>query len=444
MKRLVLLFGLLASISAYANFLPDALDIHPKKTEEALDNFEVGCSKNSIFSKIEALNNNLVSLFSSTSSLTSEKFVSAVLQKYAIEKGKDASHTHIVLRLHPRDWEFYFNLQQEIAKLLPEESKRPTIDLTLTATLANSVETSIGISGGTGPLSDSELLKLVMRKVFRKNKKMDWNKFAINLYSAPPPRTTREELSRGVSYLEGMTHFATRGHNKYFLASNTAHSKIGSFKELVWLTRLRENVNLKKDPVVDLADYVAGEVAKGPLHEKQDVLVLGTLKAYREHLYPKYLDAKGFENVTSIPDEDIEAKRGQYYTLENLARAEELQKYIDLAKEGKIEEAGEKVKDFIVEEVKRIETSQKSLKNYRPIKIILGCTELPMALRGEVMNHLEAELRTTVAQSRGPKTGRTRLEKRIETPIHIFNTERLFSDKISDEIKNLVVGIRKE
>jgi capsule polysaccharide modification protein KpsS len=84
---------------------------------------------------------------------TAEEFVQAILMKYSIAKDRDASQTKIVIRLHPQDWSYYYELQQSIARLLPEESKRPCIDLTLTDSSQRSVEKSIGIAGGTGPLT---------------------------------------------------------------------------------------------------------------------------------------------------------------------------------------------------------------------------------------------------------------------------------------------------
>ncbi len=393
---------------------------------------EKSCSSAPGFSKIHELDQDLAAILPGTSVLPQQAFVSHILKTYEIKTGSDVSHTRITLRLKPADWGYYLALQQEIAKLIPEESKRPTIDLAVTNTSSNTARASIGIAGGTGPLSDSELLKLIMESLnseTNRKKKLDWNQFAINLYSAPPPRNASEGWSRGISYVEGLTGFATRGHDKYFLASNTAHSKMSNFRELVSLTILRRGIGQKEGAVVDLVDYVASQVAS-----KDDVLILGTLRAYKDHLYPNYLSKRGLRaadlSVDAPSSSGGEAQRslGNYYTVENLERATELQGLIDLAKEGNIEEVGDKVRDFIIREVKRIEASQRSLRKVKPIKIILGCTELPMALRGDIMNRLNYELQKTLPQKNS---------KRKIVPIQVLNTENLFARKIVGEIRTL-------
>lgn len=375
----------------------------------------VSCSRNPPFSETRALNESVTKILSRPEIQTEQDFAARIISNFQIVKDGDFSSKYFVLRMRPKDWKYYCVLQKEIAKIVPLEERRPTIDLVLTTSEADSVKHSVGIAGGTGPLSDSELLKSVMTELEDKN--IDWNHFSINLFSSPPPRTLMDGLRRirGVSYLLKMAGFATRGHDKYYLASNTAHSKIGEFATMVNFTREGTGTQLHPNAVVDLVDGVAAVALKNSAKKEPDVLILGTLKAYENHLYGKYLSLKGLAEGAGSAAQEKNNKRGHYYTVADSSRAVELQTYIDLAKSGKEEEAGEKIRSFILEEVKRLPRSG------RPLKIILGCTEIPMVLNGNQLKKLKKKL-----------------TKYRKTEVELLNSEQIFSKKIVDDIQKVV------
>ena len=347
------------------------------------------------------------------------EFVSRILKTYSIEKNSNCADKRIQLRMAPKNWVYYSALQEAIAKFIPAENHRPTIDLVLSDSSEEQVRTTIGIAGGTGPLSDSELLGKIMKDLLNDSsqKKIDWKNFAINLYSAPPPRAATEAVFRP-RYFTGMGDFASRGHNKYYLASNTAHLKINEFRWLVTeMTQLRPSRQIHSDPVVDLVHSVSTDAVKVKSKaEGPRVLILGTLQAFEKHLYPEYLLHEGMQE--SVKREEGATLGtgplvGGFNVLESEERAKQLQALIDLAKSGKIEEAGNNISVFVQEEVAQIHARGGSVN-----KIILGCTELPLALNHRLLEHLKRTI-----------------QKKYGEHVEFINTETIFSRKIVSDIR---------
>ena len=90
-------------------------------------------------------------------------------------------------------------MQEAIAKKYPHEFSRPKIKVNFLFGKKESItkNQTIGILGGMGPLSDANLMKLIMKKLESTNVAKGT---AINLYSIPPPRTTEEQMMHGPSY----------------------------------------------------------------------------------------------------------------------------------------------------------------------------------------------------------------------------------------------------
>jgi hypothetical protein len=125
--------------------------------------------------------------------VSKEIWVKSMTQLYNLDRSVDISKTRIELSLRPGQWDYYKLLKEKIAKLHPFEVNRATINLFISNSNNIDKEQAIGITGGTGPLFDAQLLgELVEYSDY-----FLWNRIAINLYSAAPPRTFRQRLIRG-------------------------------------------------------------------------------------------------------------------------------------------------------------------------------------------------------------------------------------------------------
>jgi aspartate/glutamate racemase len=405
---------LLVSSRAYSNIIPslessfgyDEMISSPLTQFRSCDVSAIAASPNRLFQEVQEISETIIG--------KKETFVDRVLERYSIREGENYASTLITLRLRPEEWEYYYMLQHEIAKRIPDENKRPTIDLTITASLKDRVLKSVGIAGGTGPLSDCEVLKQIMTDISREGREVNWNEFAINLFSSPPPRTQFAMVTRP-SYFSRMAAFATRGHNKYYLNSNTAHGKIGKFKAMVASTQIRTGSELKQDSVQDLVNYVSQGMVKSSSGEKPSVLVLGTSQAYDDDTYPNYLEQAGLQSPQRTGLLAHSSASGIFYTLSTSTRALRLQSYIDLAKHGDLQKAGEQISKFILEEVDRIQS-----KGGRVNRVILGCTEIPMALHGNLLKDLQEKL-----------------NQKSQGHVELVNTEHLFAIKITEDIRKL-------
>lgn len=274
--------------------------------------------------------------------------------KASLKTGSNTNELFFLNELfHPAAIHIYKDLQEEIAKLIPEEYKRPTIILHIhgdnrPARTSRSVviageKADLGLVGGTGPLSDAHIVtKLIDRRIKDKRSLENVN---IVLQSCPPPRPDEGRVNRALHltrYIKKTISFAKENYDFYALLSNTAHANASKFQNR--LNRPEQLLHL----VNDIADHV-----------KQDhpgkVLVLGTLEAANVNLYPNALQHRGVVSV-----------------MPSASPQEKLQDYIDKIKSGKLKEIGDQFVDFMFDQIK-------SASN--PSHVILGCTEIPLFLQ---------------------------------------------------------------
>jgi len=210
----------------------------------------------------------------------------------------------------------------------------------------------IGILGGTGQLSDADLINFVVRKVSARSEGAG---VMIHLFSLPPPRTLWDKLKGGLTYLFRLGGFAFQRYNRYFLASNTAHMNYGKFRLLSGFS-----------DVFHLPDKVAKVIRKSRegVTASSTVLILGTEKSWQNKFYSKILEKN-----------QIPAKRL------DLKSMKQLQVWINLIKKRPLsfEEETEFAK-FVVRVSKEHSTSS----------VLLGCTEISLGL-GEAINTLNTK-----------------------------------------------------
>ena len=234
---------------------------------------------------------------------------------------------------------YYVTLQHELARQVPQESKRPCIDLRIHGTSSKS---SVAILGGMGPLSDARILECVISRL--KGNKMEGD---IHLLSAPPPRTFIEILTGLPSYLIQLRRFLHQDHHMVYLASNTAHIH---YRFLNWLG---------KNNIVDLTAYIADQAKSAT--DDACVLILGTKKAHDELLYDSRLEQKGVRFISISFSQQLV-----------------VQEAIDKIKEGIKDDSDEKIYS-LVEEIVRMRYREN-----KPVNILLiGCTELSILLEAK-------------------------------------------------------------
>jgi aspartate/glutamate racemase len=343
-----------------------------------------------------------------------DKWAAAVVDLLDITEGKDHYKKSARIALKPKQYTKYHELQQQIAQKVKPENHRPTIDLTLKGDDASDI--SFGILGGTGPLSDAEMVKKTMQNLQKQG--FDLNLVHIRLLSAPPPRKADKDdddeeeeaanedeettgLLRGLDeeeeeeeeepeeeeqdesaapdsftqywskmsiYVSRTTAFSKEKHHKMALASNTAHANL-------WKARVGRGVGrllgaslsglTGEHQVQDLSAKVVDKVMTETGKDARP-LILGTKDAFKKKLYPKKFKKRGANAVVVTKKE-----------------ATWLQKLINKAKaDGYDEDRANELRAFI-----RKKMSQEP----RPTNIILGCTELPLALGHEGIKELAEE-----------------------------------------------------
>ena len=314
-----------------------------------------------------------------------------IIRAFKIDSKKDLWGTEITLYLEPDQGEFYKLLQKDISSYIPEESKRPTIHVIVSKSFDDlNQKPSIGILGGTGPISDSLLLDEVLHQL--KKNPINWDNFYIKLLSMPTPRTKIEIVKFGASYSNIARKFMNESHSNFFLSSNTAHLNLDKVKKMA--------LN-HADRVVDLSQYVAQRaldiVSKNK--KKKEVLVLGTYQAWKANLYPPILKQMNMDAQSIILDK---------------SDAKELQRLVDETKSGRPEEAKDGMDDIIKRYVQQADIDKDDR-----LAIILGCTEIPATIKESDQEIIKKEF------------------KRKNKKIAFVDSEIVFAETIAVYINNI-------
>jgi aspartate/glutamate racemase len=248
----------------------------------------------------------------------------------------------------------YARMQQAIAQKIPVEYERPVFDVRFIFgdKAAISDAQTIGILGGTGPLSDANIIRLVMA---RARDGQVGNGVMVHLFSLPPPRTTTDQIMGGATYSARLTRFMRHGYGNYFLASNTAHLNFDTLKTISGSNHLRHLPRI-------IVDRIAA--AQQREHRQETLLILGTRQAWDGHLYDTILDAKSMA-----------------YGRLDLDRQVALQGWIDQIKQGLVTDAQRGTLESFISNLGR---------QYGANGLLLSCTELPLGL-GDQIAALRAE-----------------------------------------------------
>ncbi len=271
---------------------------------------------------------------------------------------KDCSGLCIPLHIPPEKIGRYVVLQEIIAKMIPQESLRPTLDVLISRP---DTEPSIrlGIVGGVGPVSDANITEKMIRIAQERGDNLD--NVQIHLFSSPPPRSIIEKASRGLTYLNNLASFTKKDHDFLVLASNTAHCNLTHFGHGGRMPTSAEVINSVRHIVVDMHKEEPGTV-----------MVLGTTEAYKKNLYP------GILNENNIPSaKPSETLQRQIQSLINRVKSADADRKT-LSRE---------IATLITRFYQQCEHGEP-----RPTHLILGCTELPLGLGEEMMKDLETKL----------------------------------------------------
>ena len=184
-------------------------------------------------------------------------------------------------------------------------------------------------------------------------------------------------------------------------------------------TWLRQGSSQPEFPLVDLVDYVVHRMSQStqsaPPTEPQRILILSSKATYDADLYPKYLETAGWksgaEEAMDIDESQSDSAAGTYFKVSSPTQATKLQDAIDLAKKGKTKESRVAMRAVILSETQRMTGST------TPIQILLGCTEIPLALSGRAG--------TALAQAVRKQTG---------APVTLVDSNQLFAEKIADDL----------
>ena len=249
---------------------------------------------------------------------------------------------------HTRQIQYYQQLQQALADQIPVEYERPVFDIKVFYGDADGLqaESTIGILGGIGPLSDASILSMIHAKLgaaeIHKN-------VAIHLYSLPPPRTSWQQLRGGILYGARLARFLTHGYRSYYLASNTAHVNLATISRITGKDRLK-----------NLVQMVAARISREmpALGQGDSVLILGTTQAWEAKLYDPYLDQEGIA-----------------YRFLQAPEQKQLQTQIDAIKRGSWSNA----------DAQQLALWLQTLAEKYGVKtLLLACTELPLGLHSEL------------------------------------------------------------
>ncbi|WP_163834926.1 aspartate/glutamate racemase family protein [Spartinivicinus ruber] len=323
----------------------------------------------------------------------------------------------------------YEELQQAIADVIPVEFDRPVIDLrfifnngSLSKGEMPGEEQTIGILGGTGPLSDASLVNIITKHVnleepeFHKMRLRD--AFMIHLYSLPPPRSgsqyvySPDWLGRLAGPgLPGTVDegFMSHGYRNYYMASNTAHTKRQTLIDVSNGLQIAARVNLiywasagfslpKVPNIAHLPKDLLDKIIESdvPQRQKENILILGTKEAWNKKLYKGLMEDKGIS----------------YKRLKTSDEQDNMQEYIDKIKQGT---ATENELENLYNKIFELAST------YGTNNVLLSCTELPLGLKKYIKT-----------QKNGVKT----LSKAGYNDIIVYDSEEMFAEIIVDNIND--------
>lgn len=269
-----------------------------------------------------------------------------------LQQGKRPADLRVIADIRPKQVPQYVALQEALAQLLPDEFNRPTLMLTVRGAKRGSQHDvpDFGLLGGIGPLSDANMLQRFVKD------QADPDHIHLQLLSAPPPRPAERKqgtyLRHLHNYLGAMRAFFKLPHKRAALLSNTAHV---NFKMLGAFFAPRNAINLVEKNVLAIKALAPDRV-----------LVLGTLEASKQALYPKAFKQHGIAYTMPVDEENKPS----------LAAQRSMQAIIDQAKQGNREIAANILLNFIKAQVN---TSQ-------PSHIFLSCTELTLLADTKLRN----------------------------------------------------------
>eukprot|EP01040_Poterioochromonas_malhamensis_P013574 gene13574-14946_t len=259
----------------------------------------------------------------------------------------------------------YQEFQEKVSRTLPIEYERPIVHLQVKKNYVNSSGSSCAIIGGMGPLSDA----LLVRQIVYRLQESNCTSYHIDLLSIPPPRNISQAFFGGLRYVYELRNFLhSKSFPHVFLASNTAHVNYQFFH---WLSS-------SSSPIENLTKQVTERIAESL--SPSETLILETITGHKNLLYEKQFAEKNLR-FCSLPENDQTIIQG----------------IIDTTKAGRnTEETSNTLAGYI--------------ESYKVDCVLLGCTELPIALGDEKMEYFR-------------KKG-----------INIVDTEKEFADVISRTI----------
>ncbi|MFI4956180.1 MAG: aspartate/glutamate racemase family protein [Gammaproteobacteria bacterium] len=270
--------------------------------------------------------------------------------------GRKGDCNHYVLEIKnfpPNAHEYYLQLQEEIAKLIPKEHFRPNICLHIKGNHVRSVDPYVGLIGGSGPLSDAVILGGWLG-----GRGSDIDDVHAVLFSFPPPRAPFDN-ARALHHVARYASILGAYSEKYpaqsnYLLSNSAHANIGLAQSLL---------SSDTGSIINMVEKVAGDIKKDARNGiKTTVFVLGTTAAANAMIYEDAFKDENNSIDAVLPEKDAQT---------------DLQQIIDNVKEGKAAQAGNAFVAYVSEMLDAI--YDKATHGY----ILLGCTELPLLLSTE-------------------------------------------------------------
>lgn len=204
----------------------------------------------------------------------------------------------------------------------------------------------IGILGGMGPEATVDLYNHIINMTPASK---DQDHISALIFSNPkiPDRTasiTAAESEKIIQYLQESARVLAKGNADFIvIPCNTAHKYFTEIQEVV------------KIPVINMIEETVNYIIEN-LPGAREVGLLGTTGTLKTNLYQEYLKR---HNITAlVPDENIQNE----YVMKAI---------YDFIKAGKdINQAENLLKEAI-----------KSLKSPAREKVIMGCTEIPLALK---------------------------------------------------------------